>query len=201
MPKFNIPTEKYPIHFYYIKKWFTLELHEDFIVMKRHNQYFYIEKSSGFNPFNDTITSEYLEQFEFKELSVEENDYIKLLKPLEGEINPLRKKYKISNALRGGKEEPYFTNDKDAWEYLRQIFIENPCYIALWRKEKFEIGINNPEEYCEMYNRKYGPRPIGNGTDDAILLDPENPIEIGEVWIPVLSGLTSHEYNVKTLKN
>jgi len=45
------------------------------------------------------------------------------------------------------------------------------------------------------YNAKYGPRPIGYGSDNAILLEIGKPL-ISDVWMPVLDGITSHAYNI-----
>jgi hypothetical protein len=103
-------------------------------------------------------------------------------------------KYKLSTGLRTVIEQPEFETDREAWEYLRLI-IEG-AYATLYKEVEIEVPHNNEEVYVPTWNAKYGPRPIGNGCASTI------PKEIGikdkhTVWIPVLAGITSHEYNVK----
>lgn len=113
---------------------------------------------------------------------------------IENEKENNMAKYKLSTGLRTVREEPEFETDQQAWEYLRQI-IPN-AYATLYRQMEFEVPHNNEDEYVPTWNAKYGPRPLGYGPDSTI------PKEIGvkdksKVWIPVLEGITSHEYNIK----
>lgn len=193
--KFEQTNEKqYPYKFSYVSKWYTLTLlDEEVIVFKKgRDEYYYIEKSSGFNPDNDIITSEYLSQFEFKKLDTS----INFLKSYEHQVSPLRKKYKVANALGGTKEEPLFTEDSEAWEYLRKIF-DTSRYMTMWREEEFIVSINNPEEYIQLHNEKYGPPPIGYGSPDAKLYEKGTTTTVYNIWVPVLAGLTGHAWNVR----
>lgn len=103
-------------------------------------------------------------------------------------------KYKLSTGLRTVIEQPEFETDREAWEYLRLI-IED-AYATLYKEVEVEVVHNNEDVYVPTWNAKYGPRPLGYGSDSTI------PKEIGKndmykIWIPVLAGITSHEYNVK----
>lgn len=106
-------------------------------------------------------------------------------------------KYKLSTGLRTVKEEPHFDTDREAWEYLRQI-IPN-AYATLFKQIEVKVPHNNEEVYVPTWNAKYGPRPIGYGCDSTI------PKEIGvpdtsTVWIPILEGITSHEYKINNFE-
>jgi hypothetical protein len=103
-------------------------------------------------------------------------------------------KYKLSTGLRTVKETPEFESDREAWEYLREI-IPN-AYATLYKELEFEVSYNNEEVYVPTWNAKYGPRPLGNGPDSTVSKQ-IGVKEINTVWIPVLTGITSHEYNIK----
>ena len=111
-------------------------------------------------------------------------------------------RYKLSNALR--ESDPIEAkNDEEAWNKLRQNYIWNHnvdgtqsgCYIWMWKEFETIIDVNNEEEYVDMYNKKYGPRPIGYGPEDAKLMVVGEPYKI-TYWKPVLVGCTHHPYNV-----
>jgi hypothetical protein len=102
-------------------------------------------------------------------------------------------KYKLSTGLREVIERPEFETDQEAWETMRHM-IPN-AYATLYKEVEFEVPHNNEEAYVPTWNAKYGPRPIGNGSENTI------PKEIGvndkrKVWVPILAGITSHEYKV-----
>lgn len=88
-------------------------------------------------------------------------------------------KYRISTGLCASREEPEFSNDKDAWNYLR-LLLPNK-FATLYKEEDFYVPILDREEYIKAYNNKY---------TDKINLDDHN---IKTMWIPVLYGLTSSE--------
>lgn len=103
-------------------------------------------------------------------------------------------RYKLSNALRS-TEPQEFENDETAWNTLRSIF-QNGHFIWLWKEVEIEVPINNEEHFVEAHNSKYGPRPIGYGPENAKLM------KVGEknmetLWVPILLGITTDEYNVK----
>jgi hypothetical protein len=103
-------------------------------------------------------------------------------------------RYKLSTGLWTVKEEPEFSNNRDAWEYLRAMLPNK--YATLYKEIEVEVPHNNEEEYVPLWNSKYGPRPLGYGSDSTI------PKEIGvpaksTVWLPVLEGVTNHEYKNK----
>ena len=110
-------------------------------------------------------------------------------------------RYKLSNALRSS-EPKEFKSEKSAWNTLRKQFLfkedygtVSGCYIWMWKEIEIEVPINNEEEYVNMHNAKYGPRPYGHGPDNAKLLKVGEPNK-HSVWIPVLEGVTTHPYNV-----
>ena len=114
-------------------------------------------------------------------------------------------RYKLSNALRSSRIKEFKT-DKSAWNTLRKdmLFKEEDgtvsgCYIWLWKEIEVEYPINNEEVYVEMHNKKYGPRPIGYGPENAELLEVGKPRKV-TYWIPVLEGCTNHPYNVTKKK-
>ena len=103
-------------------------------------------------------------------------------------------KYKLSTGLRTVIEQPEFDTDKEAWEYLRLI-IED-AYATMYKEIEVDVVNNNEDVYVPTWNAKYGPKPLGYGPDSTI------PKQIGvtqkhKVWVPILNGITSHEYNVK----
>lgn len=100
--------------------------------------------------------------------------------------------YKISNALYSCDPQE-FSSDEEAWNTLRTRFHDS--FQWLWKEVEIEIPINNEEVYVDAWNHKYGPKPIGYGTDDAELMEVGKP-NIETTWIPVLRGITSHPYNV-----
>lgn len=108
--------------------------------------------------------------------------------------------YKLENFLR--RTEPKeFKSDKQAWNSLRKTWKNEDgtiadVFICLYKEVKIVVPLNAEEHYVEEHNSFYGPRPYGYGTDDAELLEVGKP-HIMNVWIPVLSGITSDEYNVK----
>jgi hypothetical protein len=55
---------------------------------------------------------------------------------------------------------------------------------------------NNAPEYVSSYNRKYVPSPFGYGVDYAELKSAEEPYTTRQAWIPILEGITDHEYFV-----
>jgi hypothetical protein len=102
-------------------------------------------------------------------------------------------KYKLSTGLRTVTEEPEFETDAEAWEYLRTKIPDT--YATLYRQTEVQVPHNNEEEYVPTWNAKYGPKPLGYGSDSTI------PKKIGvsptyKVWIPILEGITSHEYKI-----
>lgn len=104
-------------------------------------------------------------------------------------------RYKLSNILVEVNEKPEFETDREAWEYLR-IIIPNR-YATLYKEIELEVPNNNEEEYVPMWNAKYGPKPIGYGSEDTKLKEIGVP-SICKIWIPVLKGITNHEYNINT---
>jgi hypothetical protein len=109
-------------------------------------------------------------------------------------------KYKMSSGLRVVNEQPEFETDEQAWEYLRKILNgpdnSNNVYVTLYKQQEVNVPYNNAKEYIEVHNRKYGPRPIGYGSANAILLTIDTP-NIYYYWVPVLQGLTQHAYNTQ----
>ena len=102
-------------------------------------------------------------------------------------------RYKLSNALRSTDVQE-FENAEIAWNTLRKTF-ERGHFMWLYKEMEIEIPINNEVDFVEHYNSKYGPRPIGYGDENAKLM------KVGEkhtekFWVPILLGLTSHEYSV-----
>ena len=93
-------------------------------------------------------------------------------------------RYYLDTGLRETKERPYFSSDKDAWENLRPI-IPN-AYATLYRADLVEVKINNKEAYIESHNAKYTSQKIDS-----------NQPNLYTVWVPVMQGITSHEYNVQ----
>lgn len=105
-------------------------------------------------------------------------------------------RYKLENAFRG-TEPQEFESDKEAWNTLRKTWkCENGLFIWLWKEIQIVIPINNEEHYVEEHNSYYAPRPYGYGPDDAKLMKVGEP-NIETLWVPILAGLTSDEYNVK----
>ena len=103
-------------------------------------------------------------------------------------------KYKLSTGLATLREQPDFDTDREAWEYLRAVLPGK--YACLYKEVTFPVALNNEEEYVPIYNKKYAPKPIGYGPDWAQTLEVGKPVMRTE-WIPVLEGITDHEYNVK----
>ena len=102
-------------------------------------------------------------------------------------------RYKLSNALRSTDAQE-FDNDAIAWNTLRKTF-ERGHFIWMWKEIEIEVPVNNEESYVKEYNSKYGPKPIGYGPEWAkIMKVGEKNIE--PVWIPVLVGITTDEYNI-----
>lgn len=102
-------------------------------------------------------------------------------------------RYKLSNALRS-TEPQEFENDAIAWNTLRKTW-ERGHFIWLWKEVDVEVPINNEVSFVKEYNAKYGPKPIGYGGEDAKLMQVgEKNIET--MWVPILLGITSDEYNV-----
>ena len=151
----------------------------------------YANRDSGFDLFNEFITQDYLAGFSFKIINNSEIEH----STLWFEETPNRKKYKLANALTSVNEQPYFSSEKDAWNYLRKAY-SNSRYITLFRQEEIKIRINNQIKYVESYNSKYGPPPIGHGGEDSKLLDANEPFITSTNWVPVLDGVTGDEYNI-----
>lgn len=104
-------------------------------------------------------------------------------------------KYKISNALYSCDPQE-FASDEEAWNTLRTKFHDS--FQWLWKEVEIEVPINNEKDYVEAWNRKYGPRPVGYGSEDTPLkVVGEKNIET--MWVPILAGITSHPYNVNLI--
>jgi len=110
----------------------------------------------------------------------------------------MQNKYRMSSGLRAVKEEPFFETDKEAWDYLRKILNgpsnDKNIFVTLFKEQKTEVPFNNAPLYISEYNSTYGPKPIGMGGETSVLLDINAP-NIHSIWIPILEGLTQHEYN------
>lgn len=103
-------------------------------------------------------------------------------------------RYKISNALYSCDPQE-FNSDEEAWNTLRQKF--HPSFQWLWKEVEIEVPVNNEESYVKAYNSKYGPKPIGYGAENAELMEVGKP-NMETMWLPILRGITSDPYNVKT---
>lgn len=109
-------------------------------------------------------------------------------------------RYKLENTLRS-TEPQEFDSDREAWNTLRKTWKKKDGSIAsvfiwLWKEIQIVIPVNNEENYVKEYNSFYGPRPIGYGDKGAKLMKVGEP-NVDTLWVPVLRGLTSDEYNVK----
>ena len=102
-------------------------------------------------------------------------------------------KYKLSTGLVTVTEKPEFDTDREAWEYLRAVLPVR--YACLYKEVTFPVALNNEEEYVPIYNKKYAPKPIGYGPDWAETLEVGKPV-MRTAWIPVLEGITDHEYKI-----
>lgn len=103
-------------------------------------------------------------------------------------------RYKLSTGLWTVNETPECSSDKEAWERLR---IQLPGkYAVLYKEEEIKIPNNNEDSYVPKWNSKYGPPPIGYGSERTKLKEIGSP-SIERVWMPVLEGITDDEYNVK----
>lgn len=91
----------------------------------------------------------------------------------------MKKKYKLSTGLWEVKKQPMFSNDKDAWEYLRKLLPNK--YARLYRQEAVNVPIVNRAQYVKKYNAKYTTQKIGKENKQIY-------------WLPVLDGITSHCY-------
>jgi hypothetical protein len=103
-------------------------------------------------------------------------------------------KYRLSTGLSKVREEPEFDTDKEAWDYLRAFMPGK--FACLYKEVDFSVALNNETKYVDTYNKKYAPSPIGHGPSWAETLEVGKPV-MRTVWIPVLEGVTDHEYNVK----
>lgn len=103
-------------------------------------------------------------------------------------------RYRLSTGLWTVNETPECDSDKEAWERLR---VQLPGkYATLYKETEVAVVHNNEESYVQKWNAKYGPRPIGYGSDSTKLKE-VGVHGIDTVWIPVLEGITDDEYNVK----
>lgn len=94
------------------------------------------------------------------------------------------KRYKLDTGLWSLLEYPEFATDQEAWESLRHKLPNK--YATLYREEKVPILINNSVEYLESYNSKY-----------TLQIIPTNEIPTRTIWLPILVGITSQEWNVE----
>jgi hypothetical protein len=101
-------------------------------------------------------------------------------------------RYKLENVLWSTRVEEH-DSDEAAWNSLRKIF-KTARFTWMWKEIEIVVPINNEEHYVEEWNSIYGPRPIGYGPDDVELME-VGKINKETLWVPILRGLTSDEYN------
>ena len=94
----------------------------------------------------------------------------------------IKKTYRLSTGLTDVIEQPSFSTDEEAWEYLRKKY-DTPRYARLYRLEIIILPIVNRKEYVKQYNSKYTLQKIGR-------------VHKVSYWLPVLDGLTSDEYKL-----
>lgn len=94
----------------------------------------------------------------------------------------MKHKYKLDTGLSEVIEQPKFETDAEAWEYLRVKFT-HAKFATLYKQQEVEVKINNRAAFLRSYNAKYTSQ----------IIDPNKPY-MYKIWIPVLTGITSHKY-------